>query len=217
MAVPYPEGLDTINLKDPADLLGGGIGIPDWLKTPAAAEVGIVAGGALLGGLTGKWAEDQQHQESKKIINSLAEYAPTGDAVGRELGMSLDKMQPLGDLSGGVHAAGRQARTTSSARADTSRIAEGRAAMQGLEAIKTAVHRLDLVRSQLNRARTVTAARAAGGLGAVQGAVAAGSASYLDRASAAQRAVERQTGETWRNAMAGLTKMIALAYDAGGE
>ena len=89
--------------------------------------------------------------------------------------------------------------------------------MQGLEAIKTAVHRLDLVRSQLNRARTVTAARAAGGLGAVQGAVAAGSASYLDRASAAQRAVERQTGETWRNAMAGLTKMIALAYDAGGE
>ena len=231
MAVPWPEGLDTISLKEavpPPDLpdpdqlvrspvYGSGIGIPDWMKVAGIGEVGLVAGGALLGGLAGKWAEDQQHQESKKTINRLAEYAPTGDAVGRELGVSLDSMQPVGDLSGGVHAAGRQARSASGARAGVSRQAEGRAAMQGLESIKAAVHRLDLVRSQLNRARAVTAARAASGLGSVQGAVAAGSASYLDRASAAQRAVERQTGDTCRNAIAGLTKMVALAYDVGGE
>lgn len=184
-----------------AGVLSGGLALPL-----------IIGGGSLLGGLTGKWAEDQAMQEGKQEVARLSKWSVTGDRVGRDLDKTLSAMQPIRDLTAGVRTASANARMTSGARAGLSRPGEVRAARAGLEALASTMHRMDVVRGNIERARTAHAARAATHLAGAREQVSAGSAKYMADVSEFQRKQAEATGDQWRAAIAGLTQLASMAY-----
>lgn len=172
----------------------------------------LQAGGSLLAGLFGEWAEANAAQHEKQFLGDVIQKSaiqPEQIATGLEqaVGEIRGRVQP--DLPRQARQRGRQSQAVARAKTNLSNAGEVAMAMEGLESIQSAVSNIQSAQRNISRGRDTMIAGAMQRTGALKTQAAAGTAGFLREQSfmAAQRAAA--AGDVWRQAVLGLVKMGA--------
>ena len=178
-----------------------------------------IAGGSLLAGLTGQWAESQAKKDEDKRLEGMERFAfdPNRAATGLSSAVRQAAERQPAPIAPQVRQTGQAVVGTSLSKAagTLSRGAESSLAEKAMRPVEQAVAVVRQLERSMNMARTETVGRGIVSEGAIKGAVGRSTADFMRAQTDISRRNIAEAGDAWRGAINGLTQMAAAVMTMG--